>query len=301
MLHRATRCITLLLFTTAVPAVAQVRDLVFTPLPPCRLTDTRHGSATPLAPGVARTFRFRGACGIPGLTSDGGRESNVAMAVALNVVAVGPAGPGHLAAWAANHPPPPASVINYSALSETGGLNVANGVIVPMCDQVAADPCASGDISFSANVSSTHLVVDVVGYFSSQALTSAKRYGAGAGIDNFPCLNSDRGVRAGLSHTIANLAGAAQVCPAGTWVCSHSDVGAVSCDTSRPDTACDYIDCRGDCHDLAAAEHRGWMRLPEPLGTPTASMASGFTRGEDGSNSSAPVCQYLPVWCCSPD
>jgi hypothetical protein len=294
MLHTATRCTMLLLLATAVPAAAQVRDLVFTPLAPCRVVDTRGLGV--LVPGAVRTFRFRGICGIPGLTTDGGRESNVAMAVALNVVAVGPAGPGHLTAWAANHPPPQASIINYSAHAETGGLNVANGVIVPMCDQVSTSPCSSGDISFRASVSATDLVVDVVGYFQSRVLASAKRYGAGAGIDNFPCLNTTAGIRAGLSHTIADFGGADQACPHGTWVCSVNDLG-LACDTSRPDTTCDYIDCTGTCHDLPASDHRGWLRFPEPAD----SMTEAFTRDESGGFGASPVCQYLPVWCCSPD
>jgi hypothetical protein len=293
-----TCCAAALVVTTAAPALPQGRELSFTPVTPCRLLDTRPNNA--LQPGVARTFALRGSCGIPGLTKDGGAEANQAVALALNLVAVGPTGPGHLLAWPANQPAPNASVVNYTSLAETGGLNIANGVIVAMCDEVDVNPCAAGDISFRAHVSATHLVVDVAGYFSNRVLPSAKRYGAGAGVDNFLCLSTVTGTRAGLSATIADFADAEHVCPPGTWLCTFGEVNLQGCDTSRPDTACDYIDCTGSCHDLPADDHRGWLRV-EPLGSATESMVSGFTRDEDGQNSSAPVCQYLPAWCCSRD
>ena len=148
-------------------------NMVFVPLPPCRVIDTRAGGAGgPLVAGVPRTFLFHGptqdyssqggnagGCGIPNLTTDGGSEQNLAKAVAINIVAANPAGPGNLRAWPANQGMPTASLINYSS------VNIANGVLVPMCDEVDAPPCTSGDITFLASVSGAHLVVDVAGYF----------------------------------------------------------------------------------------------------------------------------------------
>ncbi len=167
-------------------------NLIFVPLPPCRVIDTRvAGAGGPLVAGTPRSFAFRGpnlnyqnptplpnqggsttGCGIPGLTTDGSSFQNIAKAVALNIVAVGPSGAGDVRAWAANHAMPTASVINYQAVA---GLNLANGVIVPMCDEAAVTPCAGGDVTFRADVSGTHLVVDVMGYFhagSTQATLS---------------------------------------------------------------------------------------------------------------------------------
>ncbi len=164
-------------------------NLVFVPLPPCRVIDTRGAGGGALVAGTPRSFAFRGpatnyqnptplpdqggsttGCGIPGLTSDASPFQNIAKAVAINIVAVGPSGAGDLRAWAANQTVPNASVINYAAVT---GLNIANGVIVPMCDEVSATPCTGGDITFRADVSGTQLVVDVVGYFhaGSQAAT----------------------------------------------------------------------------------------------------------------------------------
>ncbi len=155
-------------------------NLVFVPLAPCRVIDTRvSGAGGALVAGTPRTFFVRGptrdyattpnqggsptGCGIPDLTSDVSPFQNIAKAVAINIVAVGPAGAGDLRAWPANQTAPNASVINYAV--DPGPLNIANGVIVPMCDEVTATPCSTGDITFRADVSGTQLVVDVVGYF----------------------------------------------------------------------------------------------------------------------------------------
>jgi hypothetical protein len=159
------------------PANAQPDDLLFVPLPPCRVIDTRSASGGGLAPDVARPFFFRGptrnysaspnqggnsaGCGIPDLTSDGAPEENLAKAVALNIVAVSPQGPGHLTAWPTNQAAPLASVLNFAQI----GTNLANGVVLPLCDQVGATPCGAGDITFRASGAAIHLVVDVVGYF----------------------------------------------------------------------------------------------------------------------------------------
>lgn len=145
-------------------------DLVYAAVPPCRIVDTRLAGGI-LAAGITRTFQVRGpstsyssqggnaaGCGIPGFEGAVMLE-NAAKAVMLNFVAVGPGGAGHLTAWPANQPLPTASVINY----DSG--NVANGVIVPMCDEVAVAPCASGDVSVRAAVADTHVVIDVLGYF----------------------------------------------------------------------------------------------------------------------------------------
>ncbi len=171
----------------AADAARSADNLVFVPLPPCRVIDTRvAGAGGALVAGTPRAFFFRGptrdyltspnqggsatGCGIPDLTSDASPFQNLAKAVAINIVAVGPAGPGDLRAWPANQTAPNASVINYAV--DPGPLNIANGVIVPMCDEVSATPCAGGDIAFRADVSGTQLVVDVVGYFHAGSTAS---------------------------------------------------------------------------------------------------------------------------------
>ena len=274
----------------ALPPIAQAQELGFRVLQPCRVIDTRPSS--PLLPGQVRTFTLRGSCGIPYRTTDGGVEANPAVAVALNVVAVNAAGAGHITAWAANKPMPNASTVNFSAGSETGGLNIANGVIVPMCDEVTSQPCGTGDINVMAAVSAVHLVVDVVGYFAVQVVPGSVRYGM-TGIDAFLCRNQTTGIRYGLSRKIGTYTDAHRLCPAGTWVCSLSDMGTSGCNTARPDGTCDSIECTGACQDLAESNHRGWVSKA------STSTTSGITFSEGGTETAGGLCQYNPVWCCS--
>ena len=141
-------------------------DLVFVPVTPCRVIDTRLSPAGPLAAGVVRDFEIAGnanfspqggnaaGCGIPQ-----GATLPLASSVAINFVAVGPAGPGNLRAWEFGQPVPNAAVINYANVP---GLNIANGVIVPIAGVATADK----DLHVRADVSGTHLVADVTGYFT---------------------------------------------------------------------------------------------------------------------------------------
>ncbi len=140
-------------------------DLVFVPVQPCRVIDTRLAGG-PLAAGVERDFRVTGSaslagqggnasgCGIPQ-----GASTPLAAAVAINFVAVGPAGPGDLRAWAFGQPKPNASIINYATVS---GLNIANGVVVP----IAGTASDAADLAMIADVHGTHVVADVTGYFT---------------------------------------------------------------------------------------------------------------------------------------
>ncbi|HVG10957.1 MAG TPA: hypothetical protein VNM67_24855 [Thermoanaerobaculia bacterium] len=151
---------------TAASLGSSLTDLVFVPLPPCRIIDTRLGSGGPIAAGATRDFQVAGVtefppqggnaggCGIP----PGSAEPN-APAVVINFVAVGPAGPGNLIAWAWGQPQPNTSVINYSNVP---GLNIANGVVVP----IAGTNLVPADIHIRAGSAATHVVADVTGYFT---------------------------------------------------------------------------------------------------------------------------------------
>ena len=151
--------------TTAPALGSSTTDLVFVPLAPCRIIDTRLAGGA-LAAGVPRDFQVAGTtefgaqggtlggCGVPA----GLAEPNAA-AVVVNFIAVGPAGPGNLVAWAYGQPKPLASVINYSNVP---GLNIANGVIVP----IAGTNTVPADLRIQADVSGTHVVADVTGYFT---------------------------------------------------------------------------------------------------------------------------------------
>ena len=139
-------------------------DLLFVPLPPCRIIDTRFAGGK-MVPAQQRDFKVAGTtgfeaqggnpggCGVPV-----GATDPAAAAVVINFIAVEPAGEGHLTAWEFGQPAPFASIINYANV----GLNIANGVIVP----IAGVSSLSKDLSVVAGVSGVHVVADVTGYFT---------------------------------------------------------------------------------------------------------------------------------------
>ena len=136
-------------------------DLVYTPVTPCRIIDTRLAGG-PLAGGTTRSFHVTGTdlsaqggsatgCGIP---------AGAATAAVINFVAVNPAGPGDLRITPFGTPMPTASILNYAAVT---GLNIANGPTVAICDPAVAT-CTS-DFTIQADGGATQVVADVQGYF----------------------------------------------------------------------------------------------------------------------------------------
>lgn len=113
--------------------------LDFYTLPPCRLVDTRGGS--PLAAGIQATLPAAGSCGIPA----------EARALTVNVTVVDPSAAGDLVVFPSGAPPPPANTVSFRPSStRAGSAIVALGV--------------AGEID-AWSTSTTHLVVDVTGYF----------------------------------------------------------------------------------------------------------------------------------------
>ncbi|HWN42857.1 MAG TPA: hypothetical protein VNW71_11585 [Thermoanaerobaculia bacterium] len=148
-------------------------DLLFVPLNPCRIVDTRKPSpGSKIAPGETRHFQVAGTsefhpqggnlggCGVPP-----GVAEPAAAAVALNFVAIRPEGTGHMRAWSYDQPMPLASIINYDLLAPF--FNIANGVIVPI-----AGTSTDFDLSVRADFNAAHLVADVTGYFTRFPLES---------------------------------------------------------------------------------------------------------------------------------
>jgi hypothetical protein len=144
-------------------------NLAYTAVTPCRIADTRQAGGS-LAVGLPRDFRVTGV----GLQGQGGSAAGCAVpqgpvrAVVVNFVAVNPTGPGNLRGWAYSTPPvgpPAASILNYAAVP---GLNIANAIVVPICQGTPAD--CPFDLRVQASASGSHLVMDVVGYFSSTSL-----------------------------------------------------------------------------------------------------------------------------------
>jgi hypothetical protein len=145
---------------------ATAADLVFTPVAPCRVVDTRNPPATILVATTQQSFLVRNA---GGFASQGGSATDcgipaTATSVEMNFVAVGALGAGDLRAFAFGGTLPNASVINYSPVPGAPFLNIANGIAQPVCNP-ATTTCTK-DITIQADGGNTHLVLDVVGYFS---------------------------------------------------------------------------------------------------------------------------------------
>jgi hypothetical protein len=111
------------------------------------LADTRNPGPGPLLSGVTRTLPLHGACGVPA----------TARALALNVTVTSPTAGGHLTLWPADLPQPATSTLNFG-----GGQTRANNAIVPLATDGAGSLAANALVLAAG---STHLIVDVTGYF----------------------------------------------------------------------------------------------------------------------------------------
>ena len=143
-------------------------ELLYVPVAPCRIIDTRGDSRTPggiLQPEQPRHFKVvgttgfeqqggtAGGCGIPQ-----GATTPKAAAVMINLIAINPEGRGNMGAWEYNQPEPFASVINFQKID----MNIANGLIIP----VAGVSTLPYDLTVEGRISRVHLIADVIGYFT---------------------------------------------------------------------------------------------------------------------------------------
>lgn len=207
------------------PAFAQFgittdADLVFTPLTPCRIVDTRVAGGT-IPAGTARGFKAWGAsfaaqggsatdCGIP-------QNTNVA-ALALNVVAAYPAADGWIAAYPYGGSLPNSSTLNYLA-----GAVVANGATVKV---------SQASLAFDWNlhtVATTHFLADVLGYYS-------RPKGA-----NLSCTNPPETILLVAAGTVGRLP-----IPACAATGSYSTIGGY-CTTNGTDMATYGGSSTGEC------------------------------------------------------
>ena len=127
----------------ATPTAATVGGLRLAPVTPTRVYDTRNGIGT--STGLVRAATSR--------VIDVQRPSADVKAVLANVTLAGAQGPGFAQAWPTRTKRPSTSVINSTA----GGDVVANAVVLPVADD--------GTILIGSSVT-THLLVDVLGYFT---------------------------------------------------------------------------------------------------------------------------------------
>lgn len=135
-------------------------NLVFTPITPCRLLDSRgSGQRTGKIPaGNWRGYSTRKAF----LDSQGGDDDTCGLsldtqheAVVINLTAVDPTQAGFLTAWPVGEARPLAATLSYEP-----GQNVSNEVIVPIN---IAEPILHFSIYSYRDI---HVVADLVGYLS---------------------------------------------------------------------------------------------------------------------------------------
>lgn len=156
--------------TKSLPVMARAlgqieKDYLFAPVPPCRIADTRLAGGPLLA---GETRNILGAAG--DFTGQGGSASNCGLpadpaALMMNVTVVDPLAPGYLTAFVTNQSRPLASSLNYAT-----GQIINNQMIAWMINLQA--PARNTTFSLYS-FSTTHVVIDVVGYFSEAKPTYA--------------------------------------------------------------------------------------------------------------------------------
>lgn len=131
-------------------------DLVYTPITPCRIVDTRNTVAGAIPAEGTRSFLaiFSDYTAQGGIAGSCGSISSVT-AVAMSVTAVTPNGAGFATVYAFGTTRPLAAHVNYVA-----GAIVNNAVITRI-----PNPLTSSDFTIYTFAQS-HYVVDVVGYFT---------------------------------------------------------------------------------------------------------------------------------------
>ncbi len=143
---------------------ALTNDLVYTPIPPCRILDTRSTAAGAIAANATRSFVAITAgnfTGQGGSSTDCGTVGLAATAFAINLTAVTPSSPGYATAYPYGTTQPVAASVNYAA-----GAIVNNALIVQI-----PNPLTSFDFTIYTFAQS-HYVADIVGYFAPPQATA---------------------------------------------------------------------------------------------------------------------------------
>ena len=139
-------------------------DLVYTPIQPCRIVDTRNVPVGPIAANGTRSFK---AVNSANFTTQGGSATNCgtlglsASAVALNITAVTPSIAGYATVFPFGTSQPLASSVNYTA-----GAVVNNAIVTQI-----PNPLQASDFTVYSYASS-HYVIDIVGYFAPPVATA---------------------------------------------------------------------------------------------------------------------------------
>jgi len=142
-------------------------DVVYTPVTPCRIVDTRGGAGGTLLTNDTRNWLAANPGGT--FVAQGGSATNcgipvkpAAVLVNLTVANTQP-GPAFLVGYPFNQARPNAASLNWVA----AGTQLANAIILPLC---TGGGCTADWSLFTS--SGTDLIVDVMGYFAAPAATA---------------------------------------------------------------------------------------------------------------------------------
>lgn len=144
---------------------AAASDLVYTPVTPCRILDTRVAGGT-LAGGFTRDFNAVVGSG-GNFGSQGGSATDCGMvaagqaAVVINLTAVTPTGAGYATAYPFGSTRPLASSVNYTA-----GAIVNNSIVVKL-----PSPLTTKDFTVYSFATADY-VADIVGYYAPPMATA---------------------------------------------------------------------------------------------------------------------------------
>ena len=131
----------------------------YTPVTPCRIVDTRNAGGM-IGAWSEREFHVHGS-GVT-ISAQGGNAYGCLapidepLAAHINMIAVDPIGKGHLQAFPVGAGPGAGLSVNYNAID----TNLSNA------GTVKTNAGSGPDITVYSGVSSTHTVVDVLGYYS---------------------------------------------------------------------------------------------------------------------------------------
>ncbi len=131
-------------------------DLVYTPVTPCRIVDTRFGGGGVIPAGGSRNYWVHGT-----VTSQGGNPAGCPSptggdprAVHLNVTIVPVSGNGFVKVYPKGSPEPNASLVNFKK-----GTNIANAATIKTCFN------CNQDITVKVRNASTHVIIDLLGFY----------------------------------------------------------------------------------------------------------------------------------------
>lgn len=198
----------------ALPSFALASDSYVELSPPCRIVDTRPGGIQPgiVASSTSRDFQITGA--VPGSTC---AIPNTARAVSLNLTVVGPTQGGFVSLFPSNAAFPGVSTINFQA----GEPALANGALVALkfAGGVAVEPSLRGVYGIASGSATTHLLIDVTGYFIDLPASSTAYMAVIRGLPAATGTGTTLyGAISGISDADANLNHVLLIAPSGCTV-----------------------------------------------------------------------------------